>query len=495
MNDELRYFARLYFENICLEKEKEENLYNEICNEIKNTEKFLNYSEMLNKICKYLTKDFINKDINLLIFQINNGEKISSNVNYHNLIFINDSFNLTKPILRSELIDFYVNCDDGINIVCQEKPYSKLILEIKDSIKIVQIDENQNDIIVGKYVRSESFVAYVQIDYLDNKEKKHVYFAIIIPKTGQQLIDILEIVKKFLSFRYSIVKKIERDFRGNRMGEKMREHWCSCWLSIDKAGSHSDVKQNEYEIQHLNFNHENTFFPTLINNTQLFDGKNDEFSIIISTLANKQIARIFRRIVSNNDSKLLPLLDSVDAETIEDTIMKLPYNKNISNYTDYYCNSFSYKNTIFYFNANRINKAKLFKKYKLSNNQVVSGMSMVVPLTYKLSYLQAIIVDVIGNMCKYSNEAFIYIEANEKSKDTDYLVFKNDLNRTKEYNNYLLKAKIEFDEIYHKKTRLGFSLATIAAFLNASDALIKTFYMDGYFYIKLPIIQKGGFYD
>ena len=155
MNDELRYFARLYFENICLEKEKEENLYNEICNEIKNTEKFLNYSEMLNKICKYLTKDFINKDINLLIFQINNGEKISSNVNYHNLIFINDSFNLTKPILRSELIDFYVNCDDGINIVCQEKPYSKLILEIKDSIKIVQIDENQNDIIVGKYVRSD----------------------------------------------------------------------------------------------------------------------------------------------------------------------------------------------------------------------------------------------------------------------------------------------------------------------------------------------------
>ena len=492
MNEELRFLVRLYLENICSDQKKNEHYFEEIkkiLTEEENLTKDRYYSYLLNSIENQLKKETEYSKLDVIMFQVDEGEKINSKTMGQNVIIINPDSYLSIPMLRSELIDYYINCEKENFVIKDNRPKSQLILEIEDSIKIVKVSENQKDPMVLNFSREECYISYIQIDFLDNGKKKHVYFAIVFPvEKGNNELNIIKVIKKFLSLRYELVKRIESDFRGDMIGKKMRDEWRYRWLAIDKAGTHTDTHQGDSEIKEFEFNASNSFFPKFFKDDDsvnpLTKNSLEKYATIIKMIANKQIARIFRRIISSSGQTFSTITENVDGETIGETIMEFPKTEN---------GIIQIQNVKYHYDDEIINNSLLFKKeFKATDELPIAGMNVCVPQSYKLKYLRAIIVDVINNICRYSNEAYIEIEETDNPQHPNYLVFKNNLvKQDVNINNYHLKKQLEFDEIYEKNGKNGFSLATIATFLNYSELGVMAYYENNCFNIKLPIIMKG----
>ena len=65
-------------------------------------------------------------------------------------------------ILRSELLEFYCNHDSHM-----DRPFSQMLLDVKDTARVVLVGREQKDLAVQNYVRQPCTIAYARLDYTD----------------------------------------------------------------------------------------------------------------------------------------------------------------------------------------------------------------------------------------------------------------------------------------------------------------------------------------
>ena len=78
-------------------------------------------------------------------------------------------------ILRSELLEFYRNHDPR-----KGRPFSQVLLDVKNTVRVVLVGREQEDPAVQNYVRQPCTIAYAKLDYTDRlrgNEPGHVFFA------------------------------------------------------------------------------------------------------------------------------------------------------------------------------------------------------------------------------------------------------------------------------------------------------------------------------
>lgn len=408
-------------------------------------------------------------------------------------------------ILRSELLEFYRSHDSQAG-----RPASMILLDVKDTVRIVRVSAVQKDLVVQNYLRTPCTISYVRLDYTDylnQKKTGNIFFAFFYPEMQRnQLLTILKHLQGFLSFRHNFKQRIERDFNGNLFGKRIEEAWRIDWLSIEKAGAHTDSSGV------------NKLISDRLKGEKLavLEGKTDvlkslfgeeasqasDSSKFLKLIYNIIIAMYFRAVISdeNDQFKSADNIDENDEGTsyyrVRDLIefskvdyqtIKLKFGKGQS--------------------AEDINEVYLYGAVsipKREDGKCTGGFPVPKKITFRRKYLRAFLVDILCNIQHYGvkNEwAEIYIE--NRKDAPGYLVFKNQveiqekqgeagkLDKVCRTENYKLKQSVEFD---HVETAIpkGISLGCIAHCVQWAGGLVVSYVSEGnksYFIIKLPIIR------
>lgn len=413
--------------------------------------------------------------------------------------------------LRSELIDFYCSpFGEG-----KTGPVSSLLLDIKDTVRVVEVAQMQKDPMVCEYSRDPCVICYIQLNYTDqlSLEKKYIYFAFfydILQK--DDLAGLLEYIRRFLSFRFDLKLRIEKDFNGNLFGERIEATWCNDWLSIEKAGAHTDSSGISRLLKEADFN-SSKIMDILFSSGQKSgseglsaekENANKQKKIIYRFIYNINISMYYRAAISQGRNPISAVDDIIKEPPegtkryylIEDVLEFTPVGEDKILYgTGEHSDA-----TV----MEAINKAALFGKTgtpKNANNKSTGGIPKKKTLTIQRRYLQAFIMDILHNMEKHGKTgcpARIYIEQRQNTQG--YLVFcnevpvdgKGNLNDWCLANNYLLKQAAEFDNSKDSNAQKGMSLGCIAHCMREYGNIVVRYKHCNnrlFFEIKLPIIQ------
>ncbi len=478
-----------------------EKLRNIICNE--------NYS----KITEVINE--ISNSKSCIIFQTFDGHELSEKTFDNDIVIIEKSdAPSTKcfEITRSELLAFYRNHDNNT------MPTSSLFLKIKNSLKIVNVEQKQNDLIVQQYFREPCIISYIHLQFKsDSGKRQHVYMALAFARE-KSYYDILCGTRALLSFRSDIVKRFKNDFRENKPALYADTRFRWEWLADKKAGDHMcdqniDIISNKFlknandMIKYFNENVDKSLTP-------------QEDMLLI---ANTHIARYFRRLVAER-------FGNFDIRSTD--INDLDFSKIMHTPTEDDC----FIDKIFFTG----------EKLKFNNYKLIStvGNSDTLPSfggnsnikTYNLKYLHCFLIDILNSMLSHTRNEKLNLFSNEEKRSisiedivvendktpiNSYLVFRNlvdvinnDLSEEsikKEllHRNYELKQKIEFEKNAQSNQAQGISLGSLANFVKNFDAtdtplFLNAFYehiivkdqygKDHYatqFVLKLPILIKG----
>ncbi len=398
-------------------------------------------------------------------------------------------------ILRSELLDFYRNQDPQKGCPC-----STMLLDITDTVRIVQVESAQSDLSVQSYERESCTIAYVRLDYTDqlnDNKTGHIFFAFFYQKMQiNQLQAVLEYLQGFLSFRHSLKLRIEKDFNGNLFGKRTEELWRIDWLSIEKAGAHTDSSNvnrlirgrwEQTDILNILFGKEG--------------GGTDDSSQLLRLTYNIIIAMYYRAVISDERKQFIA------ADNIEESNEsgKGGSYRRIRDLIEFSEGTFSGISIGFgrSQSAQQINDAYLYgaDNVPIKNDGIYTGgVPESKSITFRSKYLRAFLVDILCNIETHgakNGKAEIYIETRENAPG--YLVFKNQVDVGQDDHtawckreNYRLKQAIEFD---HVDTAIpkGISLGCIAHCVQWAGRLVVSYIPEDenvYFSIKLPIIKN-----
>lgn len=466
------------------------------------------YENIMASLCDLTNAKYV------VMFQLRNQEPISERTDHWDVIRLADStidYGESFSLLRSEMIDFFRLDSDSGSLSCGD-----VLLDIRDSIRIVNVKKTQNDRSVGEYTREPCTIAYTRIDYIDHSsgnDPKSLYLAFVYPPTEENektgsLIKILGHLQGFLSFRDILVKKIEDDFNGNLYARQIDEAWRSYWLSIEKAGAHTDSTGISRILKNTAGNNY-SIFQYLFNPADCEPIANRDY---LRLIYNITIAMYYRAVISRED-KEFKTADNIetrhkDMETLGgaegesggmyyERIGDLVKFKEIDNPRITFGNGQ---------NAEDINSAYLYSKPCHPNDEkfVFSGMPARKEITFSKKYLKAFLVDILCNIEAYGMEkkaALIYTEFD--GPGPGYLVFRNAVKRrscdipdSSSYleKNYKLKQALEFDNT-SRNTPKGISLGCISHCVKWAGVLKVEYDWNAqeqceYFTIKLPIIKS-----
>lgn len=501
----LSFFASMYLESICNETRtvflkrwrKSENKVEDFHRRIETEE----YNDLLNSFRKLmgaqkavmfqtrtqedLTEETEDRSITLLASAQGDGERVD--------------------ILRSELLDFY--CNHNLN---SERPCSQELLSIKDTVRIVSVGEKQKDKAVQSYTRQACTIAYVRLDYTDRLQggmTGHLYFAFFYPpQQSQDLMGVLKQLQGFLSFRQALKQRIEKDFSGNLFGQRTEETWRIDWLSIEKAGAHTDSSGVTRLISQHFSRDDGNILGILFDPDQKSTPQDQ--SQFLKLTYNVLIAMYFRAVISDRqgqfksadnlqgEGKELHDEDENQYYKVEDLIR--------FSETDFpsFKLRFGHGQT-----AEDINGARLYgakSTLKSADGKLdLSGMPVYKYISFPGKYLRAFLVDILCNIEKYgAKESFAEMYIESGSGSPRYLVFKNQVDVAQSNTNlhiwclkenYKLKQSIEFDATGSSIPK-GFSLACTAHCMRLAGDLKACYSYDEeaqktYFTIKLPMLQ------
>lgn len=431
----------------------------------------------------------------VIMFHTRSQGGLSDDVEYRNIMVLASSKDKGPKridMLRSELLEFYRNHDFG-----KGKPASTLLLDVKDTVHIVRVGTEQEDPAVQNYTRKPCTIAYVRLDYtdyLDGGKTGNVFFAFLYSEMQrEQLLPILKHLQGFLSFRHSFKQRIEKDFSGNLFGKRAEETWRIDWLSIEKAGAHTDSSG----ISKLISDHLEKVQTGILES--LFgqeNGQTSEHSQFVKLIYNIQIAMYFRAVISDGKDQFMSA-DNIDENTgaasyykvrdllelseMDNETIKLTFGRGQS--------------------AQDINEAHLYGMPSVPSKEDgtwTGGLPEPKRISFRQKYLRAFLVDILCNIQKYgakNERAEIYIEYRKGAPG--YLVFKNQLPKNMKSEeecraeNYKLKQAVEFDHVESDRFR-GISLGCIAHCVRRAGELVVSYVFEegkSYFIIKLPIIE------
>ena len=451
----------------------------------------------------YHLKFITNSDM-IIMFQKSNGERISLDIDYDDIVVLAETHNSERkrfcPILRSELIYFF-NVRDPV-------------LAIEDTIRIVNVGALQSDPVVGTYRRLPCTISYVVFNYgvdSDLSDNKYVYFAIFHRMLNEKqyisLPEVLPNVRNLLLYRPYLIQRIKKDFEKNVYGRDKETAWKNQWLSIEKAGAHADsdlidgvINKSGYDNQCIN---------------KLFFGEKSQVSTIphennvIQLVSNVLIARYFRLLFSSTKSNHL-IIDTVDLNNkLLSDIIQFDREKTIIDIDDNRKIPIEYDKNIF----DEWELCHSISNYE-SNNR---GLYCITKNTFRKKYLIAFLVDVFNNIAKRSSRVKVSIKEEPRSKSA-YLVIQNtvvkeylsnnniycnnweglDITKRREWCqalNYQLKQSIEFENAESSDIKKGISLGCLNAFIKAfpfgNMRAEYTVENDEIWYrLELPIIQN-----
>lgn len=122
----------------------------------------------------------------VIMFQTRNQGDLMDSVEYCDITVLastKESGEDRIDILRSELLEFYRNHD-----FTNRRPASTVLLDVKDTVRIVQVNAKQNDLAVRNYFRKPCTIAYARLDYIDhlnNGKNANIFFAFLYPESLQ----------------------------------------------------------------------------------------------------------------------------------------------------------------------------------------------------------------------------------------------------------------------------------------------------------------------
>lgn len=396
-------------------------------------------------------------------------------------------------ILRSELLDFYCRHTSGGG-----RPFSGLLLDVKDTVRVVLVGRDQVDPAVREYVRRPCTIAYARLDYTDRLRGHgpgHVFFAFFYPEEqSRDLMGVLKHLQGFLSFRHDLKQRIEKDFNGNLFGKRTEEIWRIDWLSIEKAGAHTDSSGVNRLISQCLQEHNADIFGTLFGPAS---SKPEDSSKLLKLAYNILIAMYFRAVISAGQEQFLSA-DNLN-KGAEDAYCK------VGDLLRFSEGDFGEVKLRFGKGqtAEEINGAPLYGARSKPTNgegENYSGVPVKKDIACRSKYLRAFLVDILCNIEHHGAEgeyAEVYIE--DRPGLPGYLVFRNQAARSADdpeawcrQENYKLKRSIEFDHMEASMPK-GFSLGCTAHCMRWAGNLVASYSCeDGkiYFTIKLPMIRS-----
>lgn len=471
------------------------------------------YKDILQKFCQLMDAQTV------YMFQIKDDVALrtTNEDNYKLTILESANADDTKPpiikVLRSEMHDFYQysqkreqNDEDNINYTSQKreqndedntndiftkKPACTLIYDIKDTLKIVRVEEIQPDIAVGEYKRQKCLIVYVRLDYKDENAEsddfiKQIYFAFLYEYDALEddydihnMLELLKKVRGFLSFRYLMVERIEKDFKGNLFGAKADAQWRQIMLSNDRAGCHFNNTAMSRLMEKTAFE-ANRAISVLFSSNNKMGSLKDTYDLIYNNL----IAMYYRKLLGDEFEGLgLDGAKSKKYKKMNDVIRLSDIETPVLNFVPVELKSELPNKKLFYTRP-QMPPAVNRKRKEVKSNRIMEK-----------KYLRAFLIDVFSNILKHKEkEADISIEPGDEI--IDYLVVSNKatLKHAEGDENYILKGAIELDYMNLTEPH-GISLGSFAHFLKAHGLQLKaSYYTDENnttrFRIKIPIILK-----
>lgn len=499
------FYASMYLECVC-DTEREEFFGTNTDSKLADFRKAIkddSYDVLLNAFVEMMHAKMA------ILFQERKRRPLSQASNGRSITVLSrstESYTERIGILRSELLDFYRNYSP----MDSSRPASTLLLDIKDSVRVVEVAEKQNDPMVCWYERTPCVISYIQLDYLDqlSSEKKHIYFAFFYEESKKDnLLELLEFIRCFLAFRFDLKKRIEKDFNGNMFGKQMETAWSNSWLSIEKAGAHTDSSEISRLVQEVEFKNSNIMNILFASPEKKMDGNvAEEKKRIFRFIYNINISMYYRAVISEGDSPFYSV----------DDIIKNPADDKTRYYRVEDAMHFSKSDDpkILYGTGENsdqkeltaINNAVLFGKKSnpvTTSKKYTGGIPRKKAITVRQRYLQAFLMDILHNIEKFGKKgspARIYLELGKNAPG--YLVFCNEVERNGEdlehwcaRENYRLKQAAEFDHAVDPNAQKGMSLGCIAHCMSDYGNMIVYYKHNGgnvFFEIKLPIIQSEG---
>lgn len=458
------------------------------------------YSSLLNSFRELMRAD------KAIMFQTRTQDDLTVTTEYQSITVLassQDEGQKQIDILRSELLEFYRNHDSRIGC-----PFSRMMLDVKDTVRVVLVDREQKDLAVQNYLRQPCTIAYTRLDYTDHlreNENSCVFFAFFYPEEqSRNLLEILKHLQGFLSFRHNLKQRIEKDFSGNLFGKRAEEAWRIGWLSIEKAGAHTDSSGVNRLINQRSMENNEVILDTLFGSidSNPSDSSNpsnsEDSSQLLKLTYNILIAMYFRAVISDGQERFRSA-DNIESGNggayfkVSDLIrfsekdfkgLKLRFGRGQK--------------------AEDINNALLYGARNTIQSQDGKNSYTGIPvdkyITFRSKYLRAFLVDILCNIETYGakNEyAEIFIE--NRPTLPGYLVFRNQVTNDRDdpevwcqKENYKLKRSIEFDHVEDSIPK-GFSLGCVAHCTHWAGRLMASYSCKNgktYFTIKLPIIQS-----
>lgn len=429
-----------------------------------------------------------------VMFQTKTQDNLTTETEYGSITVLASSQEKERiDVLRSELLEFYCNHDPH-----RGRPFSQILLDVKDTARVVLVGKEQKDLAVQHYLRQPCTIAYARLDYTDRLHKNeigHIFFAFFYPnEKSNDLMGILKYLQGFLSFRHNLKQRIEKDFNGNLFGKRTEEAWRIDWLSIEKAGAHTDSSGVNRLINQHPLENNADILDTLFNPKKSRPKDNSQ---LLKLTYNILIAMYFRAVISAGQEQFRSAdnLDDGDGGTyckVSDLIcfsdgefekFKLRFGKGQR--------------------KEEINNATLYgarSEIESADSKSCSGIPAHKRIASRKKYLRAFLVDILCNIENHGVEgecAEIYIE--NRPGLPGYLVFQNQVSNSSDApetwcgeENYRLKQSIEFDHMESSIPK-GFSLGCTAHCLRwAGDLVVYYSCREGktFFTIKLPMIQS-----
>lgn len=431
-----------------------------------------------------------------VMFQTKTQEDLTIDTECRSITVLTSSQEEEKriDILRSELLEFYRSHRPHSG-----RPFSRMLLDVKDTVRVVLVGREQEDPVVQYYVRQPCTIAYVSLDYTDSlhsDEIRRIFFAFFYPEEqSEDLMKVLKHLQGFLSFRHNLQQRIEKDFNGNLFGKRAEEAWRIDWLSIEKAGAHTDSSGVNRLINQRYSKDNEAILDILFGSVAA--GPEDS-SQLLKLIYNILIAMYFRAVISDGEERFTSAdnIESGDGGSYFKVSDLIRFSEK------------DYKGLKLRFGNGQkeedVNNALLYGACNTLQSQdgktSYTGIPAYKSITFRSKYLRAFLVDILCNIETYGAKdeyAEIYIE--DCPTPPGYLVFRNQVVNGSDSprdwcreENYKLKQSIEFD---HVETSIpkGFSLGCIAHCMRWAGELKASYSCeDGktYFTIKLPMIQS-----
>lgn len=498
-HQKLEFLTSMYLECVC-DQSRIHCLQNELGTNFTGLSQFKEhiqnkpYAELLDIFKKLMHSKMA------IMFQERNRKPLTQCVKKRDIILLdrsNESVSDRINILRSELLEFYINYSYSGNQPQDPPSASKLLLKIKDEVRIVQVKEDQIDSMVCNYKREPCVICYIQLCYYDRLSlaDKYIYLAFFYSKKEtNDLISLIEWIRTLLSFRNVLMERITKDFSGNLYGKQKETAWSNAWLSIEKAGAHTDSSQINRLIKSAKFNNTN-ILRTLLEEDEANQSQSKR---LLDLIYNIEISMYYRAVISEGEN---PFCST-------DNILYYADDENEPYYKVEHVLQFSQIDTEQIkvdYTHDDINNALLFGEESECDTQEgigTGGMPVAKEITCRGRYLRAFFIDILNNIMKHAEKgsaAKIYLEFSPDAPG--YLVFANEVKNGPSteiehwcsQKNYHLKESAEFDHACNPNAPKGISLGCIAHCMNQYGKFIATYAPwknRAWFYIKLPIIKK-----